>query len=209
MMMCSFQKPETWQPTFQWPMPPNVKKPDECDLIEAPFARLLDDPKIDEAVRTRMLEYVTERRSSPYIIKHAGTQTSGSGIKTFFHWFKLKDLPKYDTSFQKCILAYISDSHFIGTASRTLGADRMKQGAKKVGMVSTLDHSIWFYDNDFDCGDWLLYVMSCPVAGSGRAVVHGRMYTLQGKLVAALTQEGVVRMDLRGPSEGGETKAKL
>ncbi|KIM48384.1 hypothetical protein M413DRAFT_62718 [Hebeloma cylindrosporum] len=42
--------------------------------------------------------------------------------------------------------------------------------------------------------------MDCPRGGSGRGIVHGRMFTRSGTLVAVTTQEGVVRADIRGPA---------
>lgn len=37
-------------------------------------------------------------------------------------------------------------------------------------------HSWHILESDnFDCGDWLLYVMVCPRGGSGRGIVHGRV----------------------------------
>jgi hypothetical protein len=31
----------------------------------------------------------------------------------------------------------------------------------------TLDHSLWFYDHDFDCSEWILFVVSAhPVLGA-------------------------------------------
>ncbi|TFY61471.1 hypothetical protein EVJ58_g4491 [Rhodofomes roseus] len=58
---------------------------------------------------------------------------------------------------------------------------------------TSLDHTMWFYDNSFDCGDWILYVVESPRAGNGRGVVHGRIYTRTGTLIAVASQEGVVR----------------
>ncbi|KAI6153369.1 hypothetical protein BKA82DRAFT_147987 [Pisolithus tinctorius] len=60
------------------------------------------------------------------------------------------------------------------------------------------------FDN-FRCEDGLLYVVSCPLAGDGRGVVHGRLYSRSGTFVAVTCQEGVVRADRRGP----EPQAKL
>lgn len=37
-LLCSFHKPEPWQPSHQWPMP-NVPKPDDCELEELRYER--------------------------------------------------------------------------------------------------------------------------------------------------------------------------
>ncbi|KAJ3827402.1 hypothetical protein F5878DRAFT_653577 [Lentinula raphanica] len=64
--------------------------------------------------------------------------------------------------------------------------------------------------DSFDCGDWLLYVMESPRAGSGRAIMHGQLYTRSGTLIAVTSQEGVVRANIRGPStDDSKPAAKL
>lgn len=82
----------------------------------------------------------------------------------------------------------------ISAASRIMRLKREGSGKTKLAMNSTIDHTLWFYDNDFDFADWLLYVVGvlipkpdslhdylhmlqidCPVAGSGRGVVNGRV----------------------------------
>jgi len=206
-MLCSFQQPEPWQPTYQWPMPTNVPKPDDCELIEAQYVRMAESPDMDPTAKQYCLEYAQERRMSPLNIRIAGNHKSESGVKTYMFWYQVKDLPWTEASFQKCILSYISDSHFIGAAARTIGVHRLqKTEGRRLGMMSTLDHSIYFYDDKFDCGDWLLYVISSSRIGSGRAVVHGRMYTTSGTLVAVLSQEGVMRADVRKPSDSPAAK---
>lgn len=50
-LMCSFHKPEPWQPSHQWPMPPNVPSPEECDLDEITLARRAAKEGVNERVR--------------------------------------------------------------------------------------------------------------------------------------------------------------
>ncbi|KAF8168292.1 thioesterase-like superfamily-domain-containing protein [Crassisporium funariophilum] len=184
-MLCSFQKPEIWQPTHQWTMP-EVPPPEQCQDEEVTYAR--------------------ERSRSPIAIKHAKVHhVSEDGTATYMYWMKARDVPQYEAPFQKCILAYISDMHFISTAFRIMGLKTGGTGPDSLSMtVSAL-----LLVNDFDAGDWLLYEIDCPRAGSGRAVVHGRMFTRDGKLVAVTSQEGVVRANIRGPPEGKKLQTKL
>jgi acyl-CoA thioesterase len=39
----SFQKPEIWQPNFQWAMP-EVPSPDQCDDEEVRYSRVIEHP---------------------------------------------------------------------------------------------------------------------------------------------------------------------
>lgn len=50
MMMCSFQLPEPRQPSYQYPMPPDVPAPEACEGIEVIYEKLLRDTT-DEKVK--------------------------------------------------------------------------------------------------------------------------------------------------------------
>ena len=58
--------------------------------------------------------------------------------------------------------------------------------------VASLDHAMWFH-GDFRMDDWLLYVMKSSNAGRARGLSEGKIYTRQGKLVASVAQEGLIR----------------
>lgn len=75
-------------------------------------------------------------------------------------------------------------------------------------MQQSLDHSLYFYDHEFDMSDWMLYVMMCPRAEGGRGFCHGRIYDRRGVLCAMAGQEGLVRTnDMVKPEE--KVKSKL
>ncbi|KAJ7293259.1 thioesterase-like superfamily-domain-containing protein [Mycena rebaudengoi] len=198
MMMCSFQKEEPWQPTQQWRMP-LVPPPNECQLEEERVAELLKADDVHPRIREIYHQAIQERMRSPIAIKIAAQETGGS--LRFMYWMQARDIPAYEGPFQKCILSYISDLFLLSAASRTLGLERFGKGPNATGMMiqSTIDHSICFYDDTFNCGDWLLYAMTSPRAASGRSIVYGQLYTQSGTLIAVTTQEGVVRADRRAP----------
>jgi len=104
------------------------------------------------------------------------------------------------------MLGYVSDVNLIGCGASTLALERFARGPEALTMMSSLDHTIHYYSDNFDCGEWMLYVITTYLAGSGRAMVNGRMYQ-DGSLIAVMTQEGVVRSGTRPPQE--ERQAKL
>ena len=59
-------------------------------------------------------------------------------------------------------------------------------------MGVSLDHAIWFHD-DFRADDWLLYACDSPWAGGARGFNRGRIYSRDGRLVASVAQEGLIR----------------
>jgi len=149
------------------------------------------------------------RDRSPIAIRTAGDHYEG-GVLVSCTWMKAKHVPECDLAYQKCILGYLSDALFIGAGSRLLGLRyQIEDGPKSHGISSTLDHSIWFYTDNLDCGDWLLFETRAPQAGSGRALVHRRVFTRDGVLVAHFSQEGVVRARVFPPKESEQTRSKL
>lgn len=116
------------------------------------------------------------------------------------------------------MLAYLSDFFMIGTASQSMGIESpfLAVKGRKLGMLVSLDHTIWFYAPTFDVADWVLHVQDTVVCvlpasvvsflsfarrktlirhpisfysgGDGRAVVQGRVYSRQGELIAATIQ---------------------
>ena len=104
-------------------------------------------------------------------------------------WFKLKgDVPNLDLASKQQILTYISDYNILGAA--------MNRHASKAHWGNTqtasLDHSMWYFRN-FDFDDWLLYSIESPNASNARGFAKGNIFTRDGKLIASVAQEGLMR----------------
>ncbi|KZT74859.1 hypothetical protein DAEQUDRAFT_742304 [Daedalea quercina L-15889] len=206
-MLCSFQKPELGQPVHQWPMPPKVPSPEECEEVQEYYERMLRRKDLDPRLKAYADEYIEERRKSPMGIKTAGITNSSDGATVYMWWFKARNIPKYDAPFQKVRPTKLSNTNreltdplrSIGVVRRTLGLNSHTEGPKQLTI------------NSFDCGDWILYVVESPRAGNGRGVVHGRMYTRSGTLIAVTSQEGVIRAqrDIPAQRQPQDIKAKI
>jgi acyl-CoA thioesterase-2 len=59
-------------------------------------------------------------------------------------------------------------------------------------MGASLDHALWF-QRPFRADEWLLYDAVSPSAIGGRGLAMGRIFAADGRLVAAVVQEGLVR----------------
>ncbi len=59
-MLCSFQIPETWQPSRQWPMP-KVPRPEDCEDEIEYLKRLASQPNLTKEGKARLLGYVKVR----------------------------------------------------------------------------------------------------------------------------------------------------
>lgn len=104
-------------------------------------------------------------------------------------WFRIgQNLPD-DPMLHRCLLAYASDFNLIGTALRPHG----KSWYSPDMQVASLDHALWFH-RDARVDDWLLYCMDSPSAQSARAMTRGLIYDRQGRLIASVAQEGLMRL---------------
>ncbi|KAM7209762.1 acyl-coenzyme A thioesterase 8 [Naviculisporaceae sp. PSN 640] len=65
----------------------------------------------------------------------------------------------------------------------------------EIGMMVSLDHSIYFHEpRKVKADEWMLSEMDSPWAGDGRGVVTQRIFSKDGTLLATCFQEGVVRL---------------
>ncbi|MDX2304566.1 MAG: acyl-CoA thioesterase II [Microscillaceae bacterium] len=103
-------------------------------------------------------------------------------------WFKTKGkMPKDQTTHQR-VLAYASDYQLLGTAIFPHG-DVIN--FSNIQMAS-LDHAMWFH-RAFRVDEWLLYDLDSPSTSSARGLCRGNIFTKDGKLVASVVQEGLIR----------------
>jgi acyl-CoA thioesterase-2 len=94
-----------------------------------------------------------------------------------------------DPVVHRALLAYASDHGLLGAALLPHGLSYAQPRLR----LASLDHAMWFH-RDFRLDDWLLYTMDSPSAGGGRGLSRGSMFTRDGRLVASMAQEGMVRV---------------
>jgi acyl-CoA thioesterase-2 len=104
-------------------------------------------------------------------------------------WFKINgELENPTLKLSQAILTYASDFNLLITS---MMPHNMSMFTNPIRLAS-LDHAMWFHE-DFSFDDWILYVVESPYAGGARGFCTGKMYTREGKLIASVTQEGLVR----------------
>lgn len=103
-------------------------------------------------------------------------------------WIKANGELPNDLKLHQIILAYASDYNLLGTATLP---HLDKISLNKVFMAS-LDHAMWFH-RDFRIDEWLLYALDSPSASNSRGFTRGNFFTQDGKLVASVVQEGLIR----------------
>ncbi len=103
-------------------------------------------------------------------------------------WVRAAEALPDDTYVHQCLLAYASDSYFLGTAMVPHGVSPLMPSIQ----AASLDHSMWFH-RSFRLDDWLLYDIDSPSAGGARGMARGQFFDVQGRLVASTAQEGLMR----------------
>jgi len=104
-------------------------------------------------------------------------------------WFKLKgEVNNLDLATKQQILTYISDYNILVSALNP-HASKAHWGNTQ---TASLDHSMWYF-RDFDFEDWLLFSIESPNASNARGFARGNIFTREGKLVASVAQEGLMR----------------
>ena len=103
-------------------------------------------------------------------------------------WVRLGSGIDVDPALHRAILAYASDMMLLGTCVLPHGVNWRTPGM----MTASLDHAVWIHDN-FRVDDWLLYATDSTWAGRGRGFNRGRFFTRDGRLVASVAQEGLIR----------------
>ncbi|MCF1190917.1 acyl-CoA thioesterase II [Mangrovimonas sp. AS39] len=179
----SFHKREEGH-EHQIEMPPNIKNPEELlswtEMLEqfgdAIPSRTKTFLEIDRPIEFKPVEVV-----NPFNKEDLPPKTNV--------WFKIKgDIKPMDLAVKQQILTYISDYNILAAA--------MNRHASKAHWGNTqtasLDHSMWYF-RDFDFDDWMLYAIESPNTSNARGFAKGNIFTREGKLVASVAQEGLMR----------------
>jgi acyl-CoA thioesterase-2 len=98
-----------------------------------------------------------------------------------------KKLPD-DPAIHQCVLAYASDMTLLDVALVRHG----RHAFERTIQPASLDHAMWFHA-PFRADDWLLYAQESPWAGGARGLSRGLIFARDGRLVASVAQEGLIR----------------
>lgn len=104
-------------------------------------------------------------------------------------WFRTVDQLPDDVTLHQCVLAYASDFGLLRTASLPHDISFRQKNVN----VASIDHAMWFH-GDIRADQWLLYAMESPSASGARGFSTGKIFTQDGRLVASVAQEGLMRV---------------
>jgi acyl-CoA thioesterase-2 len=104
-------------------------------------------------------------------------------------WFRADGTLPDDPLLQVCLLAYLSDLTLLNSVlinhGLAAGIDRLQ--------LASLDHAMWFH-RPFRVDDWVLYDTESPSASGARGLGTGHFFAADGRMLATVVQEGLVRL---------------
>jgi len=103
-------------------------------------------------------------------------------------WIKTKDKVELDLPMQHQLLAYASDYNLLTTSA----LPHLDKVFTQPVFFASLDHAIWFH-RDFRIDKWLLYAVESPSSSNSRGFSRGNIFDREGRLVASVVQEGLMR----------------
>ncbi len=181
-MSASFQKLEE---SFEHQISmPNVAPPE--GLLN--WDQLVEDfgDKLPESLRRFLeidhpIEFRPVERISPSML-------SGRQQPLRHVWMRSKGAMPDEPGAHQAVLAYASDYNLLTTALLPHGG----QAAFGSVQLASLDHAMWFH-RSFRADEWLLYAIDSPSASGGRGFTRGSIFDQEGRLVASVAQEGLIR----------------
>ncbi|MBE7184449.1 MAG: acyl-CoA thioesterase II [Methylobacterium mesophilicum] len=109
-------------------------------------------------------------------------------------WVRAMGPIPQDRSIQAAVLAYLSDMTLLDTATFAHGLSVFDKDVQ----AASIDHAVWFH-RPAPLDDWLLYSQDSPSASGARGFTRGSIFTRDGRLVASVAQEGLIRLKNRQP----------
>jgi acyl-CoA thioesterase II len=134
------------------------------------------------------------REWSALELKHAGDTGPKGELDGKDHpslvryWIRVSDRLPDDELVHRAALTYISDMTLLGATLVVHGLHPTSTAVQ----AASLDHTVWFHRR-FRADEWLLYDQMSPSAAGGRGLALGRLFSQDGRLVASVAQEGLIR----------------
>jgi acyl-CoA thioesterase-2 len=89
----------------------------------------------------------------------------------------------------RALLAFACDQVILEPVLRAHGVSWRSRGTS----IASLDHGMWWH-RTVDMNQWLLYVQDSPTAQGGRGLGLAKVFAEDGRLVATIAQEGMIRV---------------
>ena len=180
-MTLNFQVPEEGL-EHQDPMP-DVPAPEDCPTL------------VDATPDSGRDSDQWQREWAALDVRHAGDTRPGGAIEDPHVsarqrlWIRVNGELPDDELLHTAAFTYASDMTLLAASlvphEMYISTPRMQ--------AASLDHSIWFH-RPFRADEWWLYDQVSPSASGGRGLALARVFAQDGRLVATVAQEGLIRL---------------
>ncbi|WP_051191845.1 acyl-CoA thioesterase [Microbacterium luticocti] len=178
-MIASFEH-ETAGLEHQAPMPDDVPGPEDLPSDDG------EAPGIHPHTRRMIAERPVDVRHVPSPI-YTSVEEPATPCQAV--WMRARRRLPDDPAVHRAALVYLTDMTIQESILRAHGVAWNTPGLK----VASLDHAMWWH-RDGRVDEWMLYVQSSPSARAGRGLGQGRIYARDGRLLASVAQEVMVRV---------------
>ena len=163
------------------PLPDFIPDPESLPALVDLLPKV-DDPWVNRWISRRPFDL---RPIDPEI--HSGFK----GVKTSHtrYWLRAVGAISGDRLHNNAAAAFASDFSLLESVLRKHGMSWRDKGLR----VASLDHAMWFHE-PIDFNEWILFDYRSPAAGGGRGLGQGNLFTQDGRLVATVAQQGMVRV---------------
>jgi len=156
---------------------------------DLPSEKELRDRFVDVAPENVRLYWERERpiELRPMNMKHYFSREKLDPVQMI--WFRATGVLPQAAEIHLCVLAYASDMTLLDTSLFAHGRSVFDKDLQ----LASLDHAMWFH-RPFKADEWLLYSQDSPSSSAARGFNRGSIYDRNGRLVASVAQEGLIRI---------------
>lgn len=178
-LQASFHVPEEGF-EYQEPFPEGVPGPGSLPDFKtrlAPWAEQLGDwYERPRPIDLRYVDWVPPERTNHHLRPHQRV------------WMRADGFLPDDPVLHACLLTYASDFTLLDTTLLPHGITWFDAAV----MGASLDHAMWFH-RSFRADEWLLYDQRAASTSGARGLAYGSVFTEDGRMVASVVQEGLIR----------------
>ncbi len=107
------------------------------------------------------------------------------------HWMRAPGTPNDDDLVNAAMLVMASDLFVVASAWRPVEGRSIVQVGEVLSF--SLNLTVWFHER-FALSDWHLLDADTPVAANGRSLTHGNWFARDGRLVASVALDAMMRI---------------
>lgn len=150
----------------------------------------------DERIPSKFRRFLERRAQLPFPIdyRYCNVRDFNSSEKvgeaSQMLWMKASERLSDESHIHQCVCAYASDSVLVETMLLPHGLFLHSPNIK----AASLDHAMWFHEDNFRADEWILYQLESPRTSFSRGLSYGRMYDSRGRLIVSVAQEGLIRV---------------